>query len=128
MRDVGVVGRELIRMFLRCKACEWSQDDFWTKTRNPIRFLLQFEQDLLDFENLDKPVPTFPARTHRDLVISALETSLANVKEMYFLKPEDTVNSCCPMCGKDLVFVPFFDGDEQEDLEIPIDILDNATK
>lgn len=34
--------------YLHCHNCDWEQDDFWSKTYNPIHCLLDDESDLLN--------------------------------------------------------------------------------
>jgi len=35
-------------MYLHCHNCHWQQDDFWDRTYNPLRSLLNWEDALLD--------------------------------------------------------------------------------
>ena len=30
-------------MFIYCKKCDWSQDDFWSKEYNPLKVLLSWQ-------------------------------------------------------------------------------------
>ena len=48
-----MAGGSIIMAYLHCHSCEWQQDDFWNNVYNPIRYLLNWEDDLLT-KNLDE--------------------------------------------------------------------------
>ena len=90
-------------MYIHCHACGWEQDDFWSKSYNPIQFLQSYERDLLDFSRLDQVIPAQdhePETTNRKRVLKALRRAIHKVEEMHFLLPPKG-SAACPRCGKE---------------------------
>ena len=97
-------------MYLHCHACDWSQDDFWSESYNPIRHLLDDEEGLLDFERLDKSFvgegfqtddEPLMGLTTREVIVQNLEKAANTIRDMVFLTPEDAKGQACPKCGED---------------------------
>ena len=92
--------------FVSCKACDWSQDDFWDEHYNPIRVLARLEPQLLDFENLDEQFtgdPVFNEKhgtlSRRHVIAKGLRDAAKAVEGMKFLTDENIRDKRCPQCG-----------------------------
>ena len=93
--------------YLHCHKCGWSQDDFWTKGYNPIRFLLNWEEELLN----EKFNEQFPGEkdtrglTYQDVIAKELERHANTIRKMKwrtqdeFFKDHKAGIAKCPMCG-----------------------------
>ncbi len=95
--------------YLHCHACDWSQDDFWSESYNPIRHLLNSEDWLLDFDKLDKSFVGEGFRTDdeplmglttRQVIVRDLEKAANTIRNMVFLREEDAKGQPCPLCGE----------------------------
>lgn len=84
-------------MFLYCHNCNWEQDDFWDENYNPLRYLLSWEKDLLDFEKLDNEI-CYNNKTYREAIIESLYKVAEDIKDMKFLKYEEGKKYKCPKC------------------------------
>jgi len=95
-------------MFVHCVDCDWEQDDFWSKDYNPLKSLLDWEENLLDFEKLDEPSGITdnagrPLGTWRELIAGELMLAAQNVLGQTFLTPGVAREARCPMCDGKLV-------------------------
>lgn len=94
--------------YLHCHSCGWQQDDFWNKTYNPIRHLLNWESDLLT-KNLDEQwtddkniIKETGCKTWREIIVKNIENAAQSVREMLFRVQDDFNNNKdvrCPNCG-----------------------------
>jgi hypothetical protein len=97
--------------YLHCHNCGWSQDDFWTKSYNAIRFLLNWEEELLN----DKFFQKFPGDsqwkkekgdiTYQEAIAQELEKHARTIRHMKwrtreeFDKDRHIEIAACPNCG-----------------------------
>ena len=93
--------------YLHCHSCDWQQDDFWNKSYNPLRSLLNWEGTLIssgldnqfadDAELLDLYGPL----SRREVVIMELGKRQRVIKNMFYLTREDAKAAgwVCPECG-----------------------------
>lgn len=93
-------------MYLHCHKCSWSQDDFWDKSYNPIKYLLTWEDDLLD-----KFYKKFPGEldtkgmTYGDVIAREFERLANQIRKMKWVTYEDWKKDAengiayCPLCG-----------------------------
>ena len=96
---------KLNEAYLHCHECGWSQDDFWTKTYNPLRYLQEWEKDLLS-NKLDEQF-TDDAEflrengniTLREVIARECEKAAENIRNMKFMKEPDLGTARCPNCG-----------------------------
>lgn len=100
--------------FLHCHACDFSQDDFWTESYNPITFLEKnFTKDLLT-RDLDEKVGMDKYWleeneyrndiTRRELIAWELERHALRIREMEYRTFEEyqekNPERKCPWCGE----------------------------
>ena len=89
--------------YLHCHKCGWSQDDFWDENYNPIRFLLNWENELLN----EKFYQDFPneERTYQEIIAQELERHANTIRNMKwrtheeFKRDYDIGIARCPSCG-----------------------------
>lgn len=87
-------------MYIRCNKCGWSQDDFWHEGYNPFKFLKEnYEKDLLT-KKLDTPLEKMKQFTNRDKYVSALKSTIDNIKNMHWsiLAQYESSDKLCPKC------------------------------
>lgn len=94
--------------FLHCHSCDWSQDDFWDETYNPMRWLLTWEKELLT-KDLDSAwtddknaIAETGCKTWREILAKQLENGASRIQEMLFRTAEDfyaNKHRPCPKCG-----------------------------
>ena len=99
-------------VYIYCKKCNWSQDDFWSKNYNPLKSLLDWEEALFS-EKMDTQFSThseFVARrgilTVREVIAKECEkVSKVILKMKYRTKEEyERLNpeKKCPYCQEPL--------------------------
>jgi hypothetical protein len=101
--------RKLTEACVHCHVCEWSQDDFWSKDYNPVRFLLNWEKDLLG-EKLDQPftddagfIEENGNLTLREVIARECEQAAEKIRSMNFMSEDEWhANNKCPNCGSRL--------------------------
>jgi len=97
--------------YLHCHNCDFSQDDFWSKSYNPIRYLLQWEDYLLG-DRLDEQftddalfLKERGPLTTREVVAQLLEKTAQTIRGMDYRTLEEfnakNPERLCPVCGKD---------------------------
>ena len=93
-------------MYIYCRSCKWEQDDYWSKSYNPLRSLLDWEDALLN-QDLDAPCPgglDNGTHTWRDVIITEIEHRATRVRNMQYRTPEEkrikNPDDICPSCGK----------------------------
>jgi hypothetical protein len=106
--------------FLHCHNCDFSQDDFWDESYNPITFLEEtYTKELLTVKNLDEIVemdkwaieemgicvgPDKNGPTRRELIAWELERSARSIRNMIYRTfhefKEKNPNAICPKCRK----------------------------
>ena len=102
--------------FLHCHSCDFSQDDFWTETYNPITFLEKnFTKELLEADldeemKIDKyflqEAGYDPEKkiTRRELLAHELERHAETIRGMKYRTNEEfkekNPNWICPECGE----------------------------
>ena len=94
-------------MYLHCHKCGWSQDDYWTKSYNPIRFLLNWEEELLNekFNQLFPGEKDTKGMTYREVIALELEKHAKIIRNMKWVTHEEFLNDYhtgkakCPKCG-----------------------------
>jgi predicted nucleic-acid-binding Zn-ribbon protein len=100
-------------VFVYCKNCDWTQDDFWSKDYNPIRSLLTWEEALFG-DKIDTQFSKdseFVARrgiiTVRDIIAKDCERVAKTILKMKFRTREEyeslNPEHKCPKCGEHLV-------------------------
>jgi hypothetical protein len=102
----SIFKKKLTEAFVHCHECEWSQDDFWSGSYNPVRFLLNWEKDLLG-EKLDEPFTDDAGFIEengnislREVIARACENAAAKIRDMHFLSEEQWhAENKCPKCG-----------------------------
>jgi hypothetical protein len=100
---------KLSEAYVHCHNCDWGQDDFWSSDYNPVRFLLNWEEDLLG-ERLDEPftddagfIKEHGNLSVREVIARECEKAAASIRNMHFLSEEDwQTNNKCPKCGQAL--------------------------
>src|SRR5260221_5224142 len=86
--------------YIYCGNCGWEQDDYWHKGYNPIKFLQNYEDEVLQ-PDLDAPAKnsTF---TYRQVVLAALEKAMKKVSNMvYTTREQERIQNpehLCPVC------------------------------
>ena len=87
--------------YIYCGNCGWGQDDYWSKSYNPIKFLQNYEDEVLQ-PDLDALVPWDKNTTYRQVVIAALESAITKVKKMvYTTREQERIQNpqhLCPAC------------------------------
>lgn len=93
---------------LRCPHCNWSQDHFWDATLyNPIRKLLELEQDLLE-KNLDEIVSVkeirsgLPRRTKIAMLMQKASSKVLSMKWRDYDEWKADPHPYCPQCDGEL--------------------------
>lgn len=100
--------------YLHCHNCNWSQDDFWHETYNPVTFLEKnYKKDILTGD-LDRVLEMDNFRwdkylwhkkmLNRDFIADEMESMARKLRRMVYrtkqeyleLNPEQK----CPNCGK----------------------------
>jgi hypothetical protein len=93
-------------MFVYCEKCDWSQDDFWDRRYNPIKFL----QD--DEEYLFNPLDNFmifkyigKGESFRKYLIKSLKSVITKIECQHWSTKEeyDKSDKKCPKCGSNLI-------------------------
>ena len=87
--------------YLHCHNCDWSQDDFWSKDYNPIRFMLNWEEQLLDSKKIKEKFPN-DEKTYQEIIAEQTERAARRIRNMHYMSIEEYRNSDrkCPKCGK----------------------------
>lgn len=97
--------KRLQEAYVHCHECGWSQDDFWTESFNPVRFLLNWEQDLLEkdldeqFTNDASFIEENGDISRREVIARACERAAAKIRGMHFMAYPDMSTAKCPQCG-----------------------------
>ena len=93
-------------MYLHCHNCEWSQDDFWDKGYNPLKYLLDWEQSLLNKADLPFPGEKDTAgMTYAQVIAREMKQGADVVLSMKwhthedYLKAKEDGTLICPKCG-----------------------------
>jgi len=96
--------------YLHCHNCKWQQDDFWDRSYNPLRSLLNWEDALLD-RNLDESftddadfVEEHGNLTVREALIAQLARVSRRIRDMNWRTQEEWLAVArevrtCPECG-----------------------------
>lgn len=99
--------------YAHCHNCDWGQDDFWDENYNPVRFLLQFEDELLN-DDLEKEVVSAADReeidgvnapmTRRELIAEEIWSAAEKVMNMQYRTDDEfqAAGRICPQCGDKL--------------------------
>ena len=97
--------------FLYCNSCGWMQDNFWTKSYNPIRHLIDWEDSLFkeNIDNLFSDCSEFIIEKEkislREVLARELENSAENIRNMIWRTEKEYKNSnqkTCPVCDSEL--------------------------
>ena len=113
MKELRLKRKKRYKMaYLHCHnpQCDFSQDDFWSESYNPMEYLKDWEDVLLDQE-LDKSFTTcdeFIAEngdiSRREVVAREFERGAARIREMKYRTHEEykeqNPDGICPKCGK----------------------------
>jgi hypothetical protein len=98
--------------YLHCHNCDWSQDDFWGSSYNPIKCLQRDEKYLFELDKIQRMdcnwlkenkfhPETF---TKRDLLIWELKRKIKRIEGMIYVTYEEfkekNPNCLCPKCNK----------------------------
>jgi len=97
--------------YLHCHNCGWSQDDFWSKSYNPIRCSLDWEEGLLG-NNFSEPFPgdiewkrINGNLSYKEVIIKDLERQIRKIEKMKwrnmteFYEDRSKGLVICPNCG-----------------------------
>lgn len=98
--------------YIHCHECGWSQDDYWNESYNPIRFMLNWEEALLN-EDIDKPFtedPNFIKEngdlTLREVIAQEMERAANHIRDMKYRNHDEcekkNPDRKCPKCGHGL--------------------------
>jgi hypothetical protein len=101
--------------FVHCHKCGWSQDDFWSKSYNPLKFAYENNEKYI-LDDLDKTTEFDPNTfsgikshieiTYREWMARDLERRANTIREMIYPTKEifDQKNpgKKCPMCKESL--------------------------
>jgi predicted KAP-like P-loop ATPase len=115
-------------MFVRCSKCDWSQDDFWTKSYDSISSQYEFwsekVKDAIDEKNPKRIIETdrsiamergMPFNVDkkgnalvdvRDFVSKEMENIARRVRHMHWITQKDfdeDINKTCPVCGSSII-------------------------
>jgi hypothetical protein len=93
--------------YLHCHKCGWSQDDFWDKRYNAIRFLLYWEDYLLNEKFHQEFIGELDTKglTYQEVIARELENHAKTIRNMRwqtyddFKKDYDAGIAKCPECG-----------------------------
>ena len=90
-------------MFIYCKNCDWSQDDFWSEDYTPLTFLATWSEALLR-KDLDKEKDWDAGKkTTRQVVLEAIDDAKRAIENMkyptYEQFKEENPECKCPKCG-----------------------------
>lgn len=96
--------------YAHCHVCEWQQDDFWCARYNPLRSLLNWEQDLLEGELNDQfsDDPEFVDRegaaTLREVIARECERAARMIRQMAWRNEVEyrQGQQLCPTCSHPL--------------------------
>jgi hypothetical protein len=90
--------------YVHCHNCDFSQDDYWCESYNPIRWLLNWEKDLLS-QKLDE-VPDWSEgnKPWRELLALELERKAESIRTMIYRTHEEyrerNPKQICPKCNQ----------------------------
>lgn len=90
--------------YLHCHSCGWSQDDFWTKGYNPLRFMFETWEEIL-LEKFNEKFPTEDDRymTYGEIIAQEMENTAKKIKNMKWHTFEEwkkvQYSAVCPICG-----------------------------
>lgn len=98
-------------MYLHCHKCGWSQDDFWNKSYNAIKVLLDWEEELLSekfhqiFPGDSNWIEKNGSITYQEVIARELEKHAKRIRNMKWQTYEDfqkdfhNKKAKCPKCG-----------------------------
>jgi len=101
-------------MYLRCRNCDWSQDDFYDKDYNPAKSLLDWNGSLFgddrkqldeQFSNDSEFIKENGKITTREVVAREYESFASKIRAMKWVTYEDYEKdknsgvAKCPKCG-----------------------------
>jgi hypothetical protein len=99
--------------YLHCHNCDWSQDDFWCESYNPLRYLVEaWEKTLLNkdleqqFTNDAGFIERHGDLSYRDFLIMECGRAARKIGEMVWRTQEEFIatgsfaGNACPNCGK----------------------------
>lgn len=93
-----------VKMYLRCKNCGWTQDDFWDESYNPLKSLLDWEEVLLE-KDLDED--EIGGNSVRDVIVEDVLKCARRIDRMRYKTVEDFRNKnphkICPDCGENSI-------------------------
>ena|SRR5579885_407912 len=89
--------------YLHCHKCDWQQDDYWSKSYNPLRFLLNWEDELLSDdlnalmpygEGEQEPIPL------REVIAREVERAATKIRNMQYrtMMERQAADWTCPNC------------------------------
>ena len=98
--------------FVHCHDCGWAQDDFWSRSYNPVPSVKRWECALLS-EGLDEHFTDDAAfirkhgnLTRREVIAREFESAAKTIREMLYRTEaelrERNPDRICPKCGETL--------------------------
>lgn len=91
-------------MYLHCHSCEWEQDDYWNRTYNPFKSLLNWEDALLtkDLDTLAFGGIDNGSLTWKEIIINEIEHAKIKIQNMRYRTHEEAKSKnkdwTCPIC------------------------------
>ena len=92
--------------YLHCHSCRWQQDDFWDKSYNPLRSLVNWEEMLLADDSLDATftddasfIEEHGKLTRREVIAREIEAAARTVRQMVWRDRAEHDRQPCPKCG-----------------------------
>lgn len=89
-------------MFLCCRKCQWTQDDFWDEYYNPVEMVQDCERQLFECD-FDAEVGGL---SKRETIARMLMKAAVNVLQMKYRTidefKERNPEGLCPDCGAEL--------------------------
>ena len=98
--------------FVYCRKCDWSQDDFWSKSYNPMNSPSDWIDQIIKYD-LNEPLAGhfdsyalkemgLESKTYREFFMYELEKNARKIKNMKWKTEKDFKDDqspTCPSCG-----------------------------
>lgn len=96
--------------YLHCNNCDFSQDDFWSESYNPMKSVLDWENNLLN-QDIEEPFSsdswfneTYGNPSRREMLAREFEKQARRIRQMKYRTFEEykqmNPERICPNCGE----------------------------